>query len=86
MKRDRVVAGWTRLSQTEVKVAIMAAAKTEPDLCKRLRLAIKTAAARRGVRRDLRDQFLAWISEAEVVLAVVAEAQSPAKAESPQAA
>lgn len=73
MRRDRVVAGWTRISQTEFKAGIMAAAKDEPDLCQRLRLAIKTAAARRGVPRDLRDQFLRWVAEAETAIAVIAE-------------
>lgn len=86
MRRDRVIAGWTRIAEPEFKKAIMENAKTEPDLCQRLRLAIKTAAARRGVRRDLRDQYLRWIAEVEAALAAVAEAQSPAQPESPQAA
>lgn len=86
MKRDRVIAGWTRIAEPEFKAAIMEASGREPDLCQRLRLAIKTAAARRGVRREVVEQYLKWISEIEAALATVAEVQSPAQTKSPQAA
>lgn len=75
MKRHRVIAGWTRIPEPKFKAGIMDAAKTEPDLCPRLRLAVKAAAARRGVPRDLRDQYLRWVAEAEAAMRLMADAK-----------
>ena len=59
--KNRRTAGWTRIT----KAAIAAPMKTEPDLCVRLRFAIKATAARGGVHHDVRDQYLLWIAEIE---------------------
>ena len=51
--------------RAEFKDAIAAPMKTEPDLCVRLRFAIKATAARGGVHHDVRDQYLLWIAVIE---------------------
>jgi hypothetical protein len=75
MGRKHWLAGWTRIGQVEFKAAIAAALRTEPDLCERLRAAIKASAARGGVRREVRDEYLLWIGEVEAAAAAMAEAE-----------
>lgn len=77
MARRETVPGWTRVGQNEFKAAITAAAMTEPDLCQRLRRSIQITASRRGVQRELRDQYICWISEVEAAISAMAEAQAP---------
>ena len=86
MKRERWTAGWTRINENEFKRAIAAAMGKEPDLCQRLRLAIRATAACDGVAREVRDQYIRWVTEVEAALAAVAEAQRPLQTNSPQAA
>lgn len=75
MRRKHWTAGWTRIPEPAFKAAIAQASKTETDLCARLRLAIKATAARGGVTREVRDQYLRWITEVEAALAVMAKAE-----------
>lgn len=75
MARRETVPGWARLDQSEFKAAIMAAARSESDLLRRLRWAIAKTASCRGVRPELRDQYLRWLDEADAAMAVMAEAE-----------
>lgn len=83
MARRETVPGWTRLGQNEFKAAIMAAARTEPDLRRRLQWAIAKTASCRGVRQGLRDRYLRWITEVEAAISVMAEAEHPIGERSP---
>lgn len=76
MAKRRLIVGFTRLEENEFKRGIAAAMGREPDLCLRLRLAIKVAAARGGVAREVRDQYLQWIAEVEAATTVMANAEN----------
>jgi hypothetical protein len=66
--------GLTRIGQVEFKAGVTAAMRTEPDLCARLRHAIRATAAGRVTASTL-NQFLQWIDEVEKATTAMAEAQ-----------
>jgi len=74
-RRGPSIPGWTRIGENEFKRAVLAATKTEPDLCVRLRRAIKATAARKEVRREVRDQYLAWLTEVEAAISTMTQVQ-----------
>lgn len=76
-------AGWTRIGGVEFKVANTAALKEQPDLCVRMRRAIKATAARKGVQPKLVARYLAWIDEVEAAETTVAEAEHASAAPTP---
>jgi len=76
MARRRWQAGWARIPENQFKAGVAAAMKAEPDLCERLRRAIRATAARTGVSRNVRDQYLAWIAEVEAATAAMTDAES----------
>ena len=78
------IPGWARIGENQFKAAIAVAMKTDPGLCNRLRYAVEATSARRGVRQEVRDQYLRWLAEVEAGVAVMAEAEyASARAASP---
>ena len=71
----QLIPGWTRIDENQFKAAIAATMKTGPGLCNRLRYAVEATSARRGVRQEVRDQYLRWLAEVEAGVAVMAEAE-----------
>jgi hypothetical protein len=73
-RKKHWVVGLTRIGQVEFKAGVTKAMQTEPDLCARLRHAIRATAAGRVTASTL-NQFLQWIDEVEQATSAMVEAQ-----------
>jgi hypothetical protein len=68
------IPGWIRINENQFKAAIASAMQSEPDLCSRLRRAIRATAAGR-VEAQTINQYLGWINEVEDAVSAMAEAE-----------